>query len=71
MEKTDTLPIGTRVMAPLGDVLYPGVIAEREGHTSLEGMVCVQFAPPVTIVEPSGSIIYMTCSASDLTQGWF
>lgn len=71
MEKTDTLPIGTRVMAPLGDVLYPGVIAEREGHASPEGMVCVQFTPPVTITEPSGSITYMTFPASDLTQGWF
>jgi hypothetical protein len=71
MEKADSLPLGTPVMAFLGDVLYRGVIAEpREDHATREGMVCVRFIPPVPI-EPSGSINYITCPASDLTPGWF
>jgi uncharacterized membrane protein YfcA len=48
MEKADSLPLGTPIMAPLGDVLYRGVITEpREDHATREGMVCVEFTPPV------------------------
>jgi hypothetical protein len=65
------LPINTRVMAPLGDVLHRGVIAEPQtDHPRREGMICVKFTPPVTI-EPSGSIDYITCPVSNVTLGWF
>jgi hypothetical protein len=69
MAKADTLPVGTRVMVPLGDgdVLHRGVIVEpREDHAPREGMIGVQFIPPVAI-EPSGSITYITYPAGEVT----
>jgi hypothetical protein len=72
MKKADPLPLGIRVMVPLGDVLYRGVIVEpRDDHTPREGMVCVQFIPPVVAIDPPVSIDYITCPAGDVTQGWF
>ena len=71
MEKAAPLPHGALVMAPLGDVLYRGIVVEpRADHASRAGLICVQFTPPVAI-EPSGSINYITWPASDVTQGWF
>jgi hypothetical protein len=65
------IPINTRVMAPLGDVLHRGVVVQpQEGDALDNGIVRVEFTPPVPI-EPSGSIIYITCPAKDVTPGWF
>jgi hypothetical protein len=58
-------------MAPLGDVLYRGIVVEpEEGNALGEGMVRVQFTPPIAI-EPSGTIDYITCPAIDVTMGWW
>jgi hypothetical protein len=66
-----SLPINTRVMAPLGDVLHRGIVVNPTEDQSLgKGMIRVKFTPPVPI-EPSGSIDYMTCPASNVTLGWF
>jgi hypothetical protein len=65
------LPISTRVMAPLGDVLHRGIVVEPlEDHPKGDEMICIEFTPPVTI-EPSGSIDYITCPAGYVTLGWF
>ena len=67
----DHLPVNTQVMAPLGDVLYRGIVVEPEdGHSQGKGMVRIQFTPPIAI-EPSGSIDYITCPVKDVTPGWF
>jgi hypothetical protein len=68
MEKADTMPVCARVMAPLRDVLCPGVVVEPVEDQTL-GMIRIQFTPPITI-EPAGSIDYITCPASDVTVGW-
>ena len=53
MEKATDLSVGVRVMAPVGDVLHRGVIAESPAnHPQGEGMVCVKFTPPVKTAEP-------------------
>jgi hypothetical protein len=66
------LPMNTRVMAPLGDVLHRGIIAEPQAdHPQDEGMICVEFTPPVKTVKPYGSIDYITCPADRVTPGWF
>jgi hypothetical protein len=71
MEMANDLPIGVRVMAPVGDVLYSGVIAEPPpDHPQGEGTVCVKFAPPVKTAEPFASIDYITCPANRVTAGW-
>ena len=70
MDNTKGLPINTRVMAPLGDVLHRGIVAEAD-HPLGEGMVCVEFTPRVKTVRPRGSIDYITCPASSVTIGWF
>jgi hypothetical protein len=63
--------MNTQVMAPLGDVLYRGIVVEPDGAHSLgKGMVRIQFTPPIAI-EPSGTIDYITCPAKDVTRGWF
>jgi len=59
-------------MAPLGDVLYRGIIVEpRADHPLVKGIVCVQFTPPVKTMKPFESIDYITCPASRVTLGWF
>jgi hypothetical protein len=58
-------------MAPLGDVLYRGIVVEpEEGNAQGEGMVRVRFTPPIAI-EPSGTINYIICPANDVTIGWW
>ena len=72
MEKANDLPAGARVMAPVGDVLHRGVIAESPAdHPQGEGMVCVKFTPPVKTAEPFASIDYITCPVDRVTAGWF
>jgi hypothetical protein len=44
-------------------------VKPTEDHSHGEGMIRVKFTPPVSI-EPSGSIDYMTCPASNVTLGW-
>ena len=47
MNQTKCLPINAHVMAPLGDVLHRGVVAEpRPDHPRGEGMVCVRACAP-------------------------
>ena len=71
MEKANDLPAGARVMAPVGDVLHTGVIAESPAdHPQGEGMVCVKFIPPVKTAEPFASIDYITCPVDRVTAGW-
>jgi hypothetical protein len=65
------IPLRTRVMAPLGDVLHRGIVVQARDEDALsDGMVCVEFTPPIPI-EPAGSIIYITCPTKDVTLGWF
>jgi hypothetical protein len=72
MDDIKDVPINTRVMAPLGDVLHRGIVAEPPAdHLGGEGMVCVRFTPPVTTVKPYDSIDYITCPANRVTPGWF
>ena len=43
----DAIPLSTHVMAPLGDVLYRGIVVEpRGGVAPGQGMICVAFTPP-------------------------
>jgi hypothetical protein len=66
------LTINTYVMAPIGDVLHRGIIAEPRADRSLgEGMVCVEFTPLVKVMKPYKDIEYITCPASNVTVGWF
>jgi hypothetical protein len=70
MDDAGKIPIDTRVMAPLGDVLHRGiVVAPKEPLAA--GMVCVAFTPPVTMAEPYSSIDFITGPAKRLTLGWF
>jgi hypothetical protein len=56
MNGAGKIPINTLVMAPLGDVLYRGiVVAPRADQSLAEGIVCVAFIPPVTTAEPLAS----------------
>jgi hypothetical protein len=72
MEKANGLSIGVRVMAPVGDVLHRGVIAEPPAdHPQGEGMVCVKFTPPVKTAAPFTSIDCITCPVNRVTAGWF
>jgi hypothetical protein len=71
MDDISDLPTNTRVMAPVGDVLHRGIIAEpRADHPLGEGIVCVEFTPPVKAVKPYDSIDYITCPANRVTLGW-
>jgi hypothetical protein len=70
MEDCNDLPIGARVMAPLGDVLYRGVVVEPPTKSLGESMVCVEFVPPVAMMKPFDSVTHTTCPASRLTRGW-
>jgi hypothetical protein len=66
------LPVSTRVMAPLGDVLHRGIVAKPPGdHPLDEGMICVEFTPPVKTMKPYSSIDRVTCPATSVTLGWF
>jgi hypothetical protein len=66
------LPIGVRVMAPVGDVLHRGVVAEPPAdHPQDGGTVCVKFTPPVKTAEPFESVDYITCPADRVTAEWF
>jgi hypothetical protein len=68
----EDLSINTRVMAPIGDVLHRGIIAEpRADHPLGEGMIYVKFPPPVETMKPFDSIDYITCAANSVTLGWF
>ena len=72
MDDIKDLPVNTRVMAPLGDVLHRGVIAQpRANQRGGEGMICVKFTPPVKTMKPYDSIDYITCPADRVTLGWF
>ena len=58
-------------MAPLGDVLHGGIVAKPPGgHPLDEGMICVEFTPPVKTMKPYDSIDYITCPANRVTLGW-
>ena len=40
-------------MAPLGDVLHRGIVTKPPGdHPLDEGMICVEFTPPVKTMRP-------------------
>jgi hypothetical protein len=66
------LPKNTRVMAPLGDVLYPGIVVEPPPYEPLgAGMVRVQFIPPVRAEPPFDTIEAVTCPVTRVTAGWF
>jgi hypothetical protein len=72
MANVEDLPINTRVMVPLGDVLHRGIVAEPlADHPQGEDMIYVQFTPPVKIMKPYDSINYITCPASSVTLGWW
>jgi hypothetical protein len=72
MHDIKDLPMNTRVMAPLGDVLHRGIVAApRADHPLSEGMICVAFTLPVTTMKPYASIDYITCPANRVTPGWF
>jgi hypothetical protein len=64
------IPINTRVMAPLGDILHPGVVVEPDGEAQ-PGMVRVKLTPPVMAASPFRSFDFVTCPADRVTLGWF
>jgi hypothetical protein len=44
MNDAGKIPLNTRVMAPLGDVLHRGVVVQPAADQALEeGMVCIAF----------------------------
>jgi hypothetical protein len=66
------LPKNTRVMAPLGDVLYLGIVAEPQADGPLgEGMIRVEFIPGLKAELPFDSINAITCPVDRVTIGWF
>jgi hypothetical protein len=65
------LPKNTRVMAPLRDVLYPGIVIEPPADEPLaEGMIRVEFTPSVKAAPPFDSIDAITCPVNRVTVGW-
>jgi hypothetical protein len=71
MRDRKDLPNNTRVMAPLGDVLYPGIVVEPlADHPLDEGMIRIEFTPPVKTVPPYDSIVFITCPVDRVTVGW-
>jgi hypothetical protein len=59
-------------MAPLGDVLCPGIVVEPQADEPLgDGMIRVEFTPPVKAEPPFDSIDVITCPADRVTIGWF
>jgi hypothetical protein len=72
MQKTRGLRKDARVMAPLGDVLYPGIVVEpRKNEPVGEGMICVELTPPVKVAPPYDFIHRITCPMNRVTIGWF
>jgi hypothetical protein len=72
MNAIEDFPLNTRVMAPLGDVLHRGIVAEPSAdHPLGEGMIRVVFTPPVKAEEPFDSIDSIICPANRVTLGWF
>jgi hypothetical protein len=66
------LRIGTNVMAPIGYVLYPGIIAQPPDKYPLDkGMVCVRLTPPLQIEGPLTSVDFVTCPVHRVTLWWF
>ena len=59
-------------MAQLGDVLYPGIVAEPPADEPLDkGMIRVKFTPPVQTEPPFNSNDAITCPADRVTVSWF
>jgi hypothetical protein len=72
MNDAGRIPIDTRVMAPLRDVLHRGLVVAPAADQPLEdGMIYIAFTPPVTMVEPYSSIDFIICPISRVTLGWF
>jgi hypothetical protein len=72
MDDIKNLPVNTRVMAPIGDVLYRGIIAvPRADEPQRDGTICVKLAPPVNTMKPYDTIDYITCPTDRVTLGWF
>jgi hypothetical protein len=72
MDDIKDLPVNTRIMAPLGDVLYRGIIAELPAaEPRKDAMICVKFTPPVKTMKPYDSIDYIICPIDRVTLGWF
>jgi hypothetical protein len=62
----------TRVIAPLGDVLYPGTVVEPLADQPLdEGMIRIELTPRVKTVPPCDSITFIFCPLDRVTVGWF
>jgi hypothetical protein len=60
-----------RVMAPVEDQMYRGIIVEPpESHPRRNGMICVKFTPPVRAGEPYTEITHITCEADCVELGW-
>jgi hypothetical protein len=60
-----------RVMAPLADRMYRGIIVEPPaGHVRRNGTICVKFTLPVKAGEPYTEIIHITCEADCVELGW-
>jgi hypothetical protein len=68
----EDLVIFARVMAPLGGAMHKGIIVEPQAdHPEREGMICVEFTPPVKAVKPYDSVTHISCEASSVVVGWF
>jgi hypothetical protein len=60
-----------RVMAPLAGEMHRGiVVATPDDHPRREGLVCVEFTPPVKAGEPFTEITHITCEVECLELGW-
>lgn len=71
MAKMAPLHMGAKVMAPIGDVLYPGIVVQPPDRCPLDnGMVCVRLTPPLQTKGPLTSIDFVTCPVDRVTLGW-
>jgi hypothetical protein len=68
MRDLNGLPKDTRVTAPLGALLYRGIVMESQADRLLgEGMICIEPTPPVKTVPPFESIETIICPANRVT----
>lgn len=67
-----SLPVGTHVMARVGDTMHPAIVVESvAGHPVGPGYVSVRFEPPVPQGSQGGIINLLTTKFPDSVEiGW-
>jgi hypothetical protein len=65
------LTTNIRVMAPLGDQMHRGIIVEPPAdHPRREGMIYVEFTPPVKAMGSYTMVTHITCETDCIELGW-